>query len=161
MKSVIEKEELQTIIPHRGKMLLLTRVNEYNLEERTLCAEYHITGDCLFYDPSVEGVPAWVGFEFIAQAIAAFSGIRDRENGVPPKMGFILSVASMRITLPVFGIGSTVQIRAREIERMDTMSSFEGEILLEGKKVLYGKLTVMEIDNEQAQAMKKERHSVE
>ena len=157
----IEQAELHTIIPHSGRMLLLSRVNRYNLEERNIEAEYHITEDCLFYDSAIAGVRAWVGFEFIAQAISAYSGIWARENGIPISMGFILSVASMRITLPVFGIGSTVQIRAREIERMDTMSSFEGEILLEGTKVLDGKLTVMEIDNEQAQAMKKERHSVE
>ena len=158
---MIEKEELHSIIPHRGRMLLLSRVKGYNLEERTIEAEYDITGNCLFYDPAMAGVPVWAGFEFIAQAISAYSGIRDRENGIPPKMGYILSVSSMRIGLPFFKSGSTVQIKAKEIERMDLVCTFEGEILLEGEKVMEGKLTVMEIEHDQAEALKKERHQVE
>ena len=158
---MIEKEELLTVIPHRGRMLLLSRVNMYNLEECSIEAEYRITEDCLFYDSAIAGVPAWVGFEFIAQAIAAFSGIRDRENGVPPKMGFILSVTSMQTGLFSFETGSTVEIRTREIERMNLLCTFEGEILLEGKKVLEGKITVMEVEHEQAEIMKKEYRSIE
>ena len=157
---MIERNELHSIIPHRGRMLLLSRIKKYNLEERSIEAEYQITEDCLFFDSSIAGVPAWAGFEFIAQAISAYSGIRDRENGVPPKMGFILSVSSMQIELPAFKSGSAVQIKAKEVERMDSVLNFEGEILLEGKKVLNGKLTVMEIEHEQADAMKREYNAV-
>ena len=148
MKNVIEKEELQTIIPHRGKMLLLTRVNGYNLEERTLCAEYHIAGDCLFYDPSVEGVPAWVGFEFMAQAISALAGIRDRVLGIRPRIGFILSVPSMKINMPVFGLGSVVEFRVKENDCTGLIYTFDGEVFLDGKKAMEGKLMVMEINEE-------------
>ena len=151
---MIEKEELFSIVPHRGRMLLLSRVKGYNLEERSIEAEYDITGDCLFYDSAMAGVPAWAGFEFIAQAISAYSGIRNREYGIPPKMGFILSVASMRMEIPFFKAGSTVEIKTREIDRMDLVFTFEGEIFLEGKKVLEGKLMIMEVNNEKAQAMK-------
>ena len=157
----INKEALLSIVPHRGRMLLLSGVKSYNLNERTIEAECHISEDCLFYDPAVMGVPAWAGFEFIAQAISAFSGIRDLENGVPPKMGFILSVSSMRIELPFFKAGSTVQIKAKEAAHMDLVFNYDGEILLEGKKVLEGKITVMEIVHEQAQAIKKEYNTVE
>ena len=151
---LFEKEELHSIIPHRGRMLLLSRVKEYNLREQTLEAEYDITDDCLFYDSALDGVPAWAGFEFIAQAISAFSGIRNRENGESPKMGFILSVSSLRIGIPFFRAGSTAVIKTKEINRVNLVYTFEGEVLLEGVKVMEGKLTVMEINGEQAQAMK-------
>jgi len=151
---MIEKEELFSVIPHRGRMLLLSRVKGYNIKERTIEAEYHITEDCLFYDSAIAGVPAWVGLEFIAQAVSAFSGIEDRENGIPPRMGFILSVSAMRIGLPFFGIGSTAQIKAKEIDCVDSVSTFEGEIFLDGRKVLEGKLTVMEANDEKVRALK-------
>jgi len=41
---LIEKEELQTIIPHKGKMFLLSRVIEYDLAHG-IRAEYDITGN--------------------------------------------------------------------------------------------------------------------
>jgi len=77
---IIEKEELQTLIPHKGKMLLLSRVIEYDIEH-SVRAEYDITRNCLFYDPVLDGVPSWAGFEFIAQAVSVLTGIRKREKG--------------------------------------------------------------------------------
>ena len=155
---MLEGEELTSIVPHRGRMLLLTGIKEYNLEQRTLCAESRITEDCLFYDPAIGGVPAWVGFEFMAQAIGALSGLWGRERGEKPKIGFILSVSSMQIGLPFFKTGSTVELRVKENGRMDQIYSFDGEAFLEGRKVMEGKLTVMDANDEQVKSMIKEKN---
>ena len=150
---MIEGEELASLLPHRGSMLLLTRVNEYNLERRTLCAESHITEDCLFYDPVIKGVPAWVAFEFLAQSIAALSGLWSREKGENPQIGFILSVSSIQIGLPLFSAGTTVELRLKENDRMDQVFNFKGEVFLEDRKVMEGKLTVMEVNDEHIKSM--------
>ena len=140
-----EIEEPASYVPHRGKMLLLSRINEYNLKEMTLCAEYDITEDCLFYDPAIGGVPAWVGFEFMAQAIFVLSELYARQIGERIKMGYILSISSMRIELPFFKAGSTVMFKVKENSRMDQIYNFDGEVFLEGRRALGGKLTIMEI----------------
>ena len=145
---MIENEELETLIPHKGKMLLLSRVNEYNLKEGTLCAEYHINEDCLFYDPHSGGVPSWAGFEFIAQAISAYSGIRNREMGIKPKMGFILSIPLMRIEIPLYSLGSRVVLKVVEKDRTGLIYTFEGKAFLEEKLAVEGKLMVMELNDE-------------
>ena len=155
-----EKEELCSLIPHRDRMLLLTRINGYNLEERSLSAEYHITGDCLFYDPAIGGVPAWAGFEFMAQAISALSGLWGRETGEKPKIGFILSISSMGFEVPFFKDGSIVEVKVKESGRMDQVYSFEGEAFLEGRKVVEGKLTVMDATDEQIKSLIKEHDSI-
>jgi predicted hotdog family 3-hydroxylacyl-ACP dehydratase len=157
---MIENEELLSIIPHRGRMLLLSKVNEYDLEEESIEAEYHITEDCLFYDPAMAGVPAWVGFEFIAQAVSAYMGIKTRARGEPIKIGFVLSVSQMQMDISFFKTGCVIVIKAKEFECMDSMYIYKGEIFIEGIKVLEGKLTVMEVDDEKAQAMKKGRDSI-
>ena len=144
----IEKDELLSVIPHRGKMMLLTRVNDYNPEENSIEAEYHVTKDCLFYDSSVEGVPSWVGFEFMAQAVSAFIGIRDR-NKKSHKSGYILTVSQMRLGLPFFQNGSIITIKSWEVEGVDPVYVFHGEIFLDGKKVIEGKITVMDVQDEQ------------
>ena len=133
-----------SIVPHKGKMLLLSRIISYNLEEQTLCAEYDITENCIFYNPVINGVPAWVGFECIAQAISALSGLRGHISGEEPKIGYIISVSSMQIDSHFFPAGNTVQINVKERDCMDQVYNFEGTIFLEGKKVLDGKLTVLE-----------------
>jgi len=151
---MIENEELLTIVPHRGKMLLLKRVINYNLQELSIEAECQIDRDCIFYDNKAAGVPAWVGFEYIAQTVSAFIGIKNRERKIN-KIGLIMSIYRMHIGLPIFQSGSIITIKAKEVDEMDSVHVFLGEIFLEGKKVMEGKLTVMDVDDEKA-VMKKE-----
>jgi predicted hotdog family 3-hydroxylacyl-ACP dehydratase len=120
---MIEKEELQSIIPHKGKMLLLDRVIEYDIEH-SIRVEDDITRNCIFYDPVLEGVPSWAGFEIIAQAISALTGIRKREKGEKPNFGFILSIPSIRMEIPLFKNGSTVEVRVKETDCTDLIYTF-------------------------------------
>ena len=145
---MIENDELLELIPHRGKMLLLSKVNSYDYKEMHLCAEYNVTPDCVFFDPAIGGVPSWAGFEFIAQAISVLSGIRNRELGIKPRMGFILSIPSMKMEIPLFKSGSCVELRVKQKDATDMIYTFAGEAFLEGKKVIEGKLMVMEINEE-------------
>ena len=149
---MIEKEELLSILPHRGRMLLLSRITGYDVEKRTIEAEYHVTEDCIFYDPAAKGVPAWAGFEFLAQSISAFSGIRDRAKGKPPQIGFVLAVSKMQFGLSFFDAGSTITIKAKEVDNVCPVYVYDGEIFLNSKKVLGGKLTLMDVDDENAKS---------
>jgi len=143
---MIEINDLSSIIPHSNRMLLLSRITGYNLEERSLEAEYHITENCLFFDPAIGGVPCWVGFESIAQAIAAFSGIGNCEKNGKMRIGFIISISKMEVFLPVLKSGSTVVIKVKELDCTDSVYNFDGQIFLEGTKALEGTLTIMEAE---------------
>ena len=149
---IIEREELETILPHKGKMLLLNRIIEYN-NDHSIIAEYDITGNCIFYDPAIDGVPAWAAFEFMAQAISALSGIRSREKGEKPKLGFILSIPSMRMEIPFFKNGSLVEVRVKETDCTDMIYSFNGAAFLEGRKVMEGSLMCIEVSEEKFNAL--------
>ena len=141
---MIDKDKLLGFIPHRDRMCLLSRVNKYNLQENSIEAEYDITEDCLFYDIENSGVPAWVGFEFIAQSISAYIGIRNMINGLPVKKGFILGVSHMQTDLPFFRKNCIITINSIELDNLDPIYIFDGKISIDGKKVLAGKVTVME-----------------
>ncbi|GHV28163.1 hypothetical protein AGMMS4952_11160 [Spirochaetia bacterium] len=151
--SIIERDELSTLLPHKGKMFLLSRLISYDIaaQQRSLSAEYDITEDCLFYDPALGGVPGWVSFEFMAQSIAVLSGISDRERGEPPKPGFILSVSNMEILIPVLRAGTTVYIHVQEDCRVERVFTFDCAVSLNGtepgKAVALAKLTVMDVDD--------------
>jgi len=144
---LIEQEELKTLIPHQGKMMLLSRIIEYDLKQ-SIRSEYDITEKCIFYDPAAKGVPAWAGFEFMAQSISVLSGLRSREKGEKPKIGFILSVPFLRIGIPLFRNGSPVEIRMLETDCTDMIFTFTGEVFAEGVKAMEGKLMVVEVNDE-------------
>ena len=153
---MIETEELLTLIPHRSKMKLISRVIDYNIDE-SIRAEYDVTKDCLFYDPVVNGVPAWAGFEFMAQAISALSGIRDRERNKKSRFGFLLSIMSMQIYIPVFKPGSTLDIQMKECDCMDQIFTFDGIINVDNKKAMEGKMMIMDVNDEQFELITKEQ----
>ncbi|GHV74029.1 hypothetical protein AGMMS49940_13310 [Spirochaetia bacterium] len=138
----IERDELLTLLPHKGKMFLLSRIAAYDTSGRSLSAEYDITRDCLFYDPVLGGVPGWVSFECMAQSIAALAGITSREKGEPPRMGCILSVSNMEIMRPLLQAGTTVQIRVQEDYADGGVSTFD----CAGNAAL-AKITVMDMDD--------------
>ncbi|GHV54000.1 hypothetical protein AGMMS49579_13780 [Spirochaetia bacterium] len=147
----IEREELLTLLPHKGKMFLLSRVTAYDTLKRSLDAEYEIPEDCLFYDPALGGAPAWVSFEFMAQSISALAEITHREKGEPLKMGCILSVSNMEIRRPLLKAGTTAYIHVQEDYAADDgIFAFNCTVSLgtgAGTAVVSAKLMIMEVDD--------------
>ena len=45
----IDRDELINYLPHKGKMFLLTRVTQHDVNNHTITTEYDITKDCIFY----------------------------------------------------------------------------------------------------------------
>jgi predicted hotdog family 3-hydroxylacyl-ACP dehydratase len=140
---MIEHDELLTLIPHKGKMLLLSRIIEYDLEKRTLISEYDITRSCLFYDTGLDGVPSWVSFEFMAQSVSCLSGLTGRVIGREPQIGVILSVSGLELTSPV--IRSKALVHIAEDVQLDSVFTFNGAVYSEAKQVASAKITVMDI----------------
>src|SRR2546426_3960121 len=82
----VEPPEIRSLVPHSGPMVLLDRV--VSVDEESLCAEVLIRADSMFC--AAGGVGAWVGLEYMAQAIAAYAGYGARLRGAPVKIGFLL-----------------------------------------------------------------------
>jgi predicted hotdog family 3-hydroxylacyl-ACP dehydratase len=143
----VDRDELSALVPHKGKMFLLSRITDYDIKKCTLTAEYDITGDCVFYDSELDGVPAWVSFEFMAQCISALSGLAGREQGKQPKPGFVLSISALEVTVPVLKAGTTVTITITEDMKMDMIFTFHCAVFLKGKPAVSAKLTVMDVDD--------------
>lgn len=110
----IEYDELINLLPHKGKMFLLSRVTEHDTKIHKITSEYDITGNCIFYESEFDGVPSWAGFEFMAQGISALTGITNCERGREPLPGFILSVMEFKASVGYFKNGTTIQMKIHE-----------------------------------------------
>jgi predicted hotdog family 3-hydroxylacyl-ACP dehydratase len=144
---IIENEELIGLMPHRGKMYLISRVLEYDINIHHLRSEYDVTENCLFYDSGLGGVPAYACFEFMAQAVSALSGLTGKILGKPPMMGFILSVSALEIKLPVFKPGDTIQVEINGQQAVDMVSTFQCVAKIGNDEAVKAKLMVMDIEN--------------
>jgi predicted hotdog family 3-hydroxylacyl-ACP dehydratase len=146
-RRTIENEELLELLPHRGKMLLISRIKEYDINARYLKSEYDIRESCLFFDPALEGVPAYTCFEFMAQAVSALSGLTGKYHNKPPMVGFILSVTSLKIEYPLFKSGDTVAITVNEEQKLDNVAVFQCGAVIGNNEAVRAKLMVMDIED--------------
>ena len=141
----IEHDELLTLIPHKGKMVLIDRLTAFGIDAWTVVSETVITEQNLFYDKALGGVPNFVLFEFIAQTISAITGIVTREKHLPVNMGFILSVSALNFSVPKLSAGDCITVSAARTAEAGEVYSFEAKVCANGAEIGSAKLTVMEV----------------
>jgi len=100
-----------TLLPHGGAMVLLDRL--LAIDDDSVCAEVTIRCASVFYDQVTAGVGAWVGIEYMAQAIAAHAGHAALKRGEPAGIGFLLGARRYQAQHPLFPVGSVLHIHAR------------------------------------------------
>ena len=121
--------DITELVPHAGPMCLLDRVVAYG--DDWLRAEVGIGPQSVFADE--RGVPAWVGIEYMAQAIAAYGGLLERRKGGKPKIGFLLGTRNYACDADYFTIGQNLSIVVtRELIAENGLNVFACELEAKG-----------------------------
>jgi predicted hotdog family 3-hydroxylacyl-ACP dehydratase len=117
--------DIRAFLPHSGMMVLLDRI--ISVDAESICAEVRIRKESLFYADG--GVGAWVGLEYIAQAIGAYAGYHAALRGEAVKIGFLLGTRCYECARPRFALGSVIQVRAKRVlQTEDGLASFDCSI---------------------------------
>ncbi|MDD5037115.1 MAG: 3-hydroxylacyl-ACP dehydratase [Methylococcaceae bacterium] len=112
-------------------MILLDKLVEVG--EQHIVTELTVRDDGLFSDPEHK-VPAWVGMEYMAQTVAAFSGYHRKQRGLGIELGFLLGTRYYESSVDRFDCGAQLRVRAEKImEGANDMSVFDCQI--EGEQV--------------------------
>jgi predicted hotdog family 3-hydroxylacyl-ACP dehydratase len=118
---MIAEYGVQELVPHSGKMSLLDNIIAYG--DDWLEAEVHISEDSMFAE--AQGVPAWIGLEYMAQTIGAYSGLQERQNNLPPKLGFLVGTRKYLCSAHHFSFGQTIRVKVqRELQADNGLSVF-------------------------------------
>ena len=128
-------------VPHRGAMSLLATVA--HCDDERIEARVRVPSDGLF--AADDGVPAWVGIEYMAQAVAAWSGARARSGGGSPRIGYLLGSRRYEAAVPVFEAGAELQVFAQcELMGDNGLGMFLCRIEQRGRVLATGRLSVFE-----------------
>ena len=103
--------DIRTLVPHSGAMVLLDRV--VSADDDNLCAEVCIHAASMLAD--AQGVGAWVGIEYMAQAIAAHAGWNALQKNQGVKVGFLLGSRKYQAGVPVFALGSVLRVHVHRV----------------------------------------------
>lgn len=117
--------DIRALLPHAGQMVLLERL--VGVDAQGLCAEVRIGPASLFHGGG--GVGAWVGIEYMAQAIAAYAGYAALGRGEAVKVGFLLGARRYEASVPCFPDGSVLHVHVQPVMQGDNgLGAFECRI---------------------------------
>lgn len=97
---------IEDYVPHAGPMCLLDTL--LDASARSLHARVTPHHDSLFAHE--QGIPAWVGLEWMAQAVAAWSGIRMMAGNQPPLIGLLLGTRRYDCECAHFPFGQPIEV---------------------------------------------------
>lgn len=140
---------VESLVPHSGNMVFIDRMNE--VEETHATSTVLVKNDGLFSGPH-DQVPAWVGIEYMAQTIAAWSGFHASKNGENVKIGLLLGTRRYNSNVGFFKVGEQLTVNVKRILQGDNgMASFQCKIT--GSDALVeANLNVFESDEESINA---------
>ncbi len=138
------KENLFSIIPHRGNMLLIDGIISVNDSGLTAHATLDNTSPLFFGGCT----PGYATFELIAQSISAYSHIMEYAGKEGPSIGFILRVTDFVISRPFLKENETVLVEIeQETDLFNGLFSFTGKVFNDDGPVSQGRLLVMSVDD--------------
>jgi predicted hotdog family 3-hydroxylacyl-ACP dehydratase len=140
----MDMPDIRSLLPHAGPMVLLDRV--ISVSEDSLLAEVCIRSDSLFCNGG--GVGAWVGIEYMAQAIGAWAGYTAQLRGEPVKLGFLLGTRRYECRRPIFLLRSVLRVHVQRLfQNENGLGSFECSIDNEEGRVATATVTVFQPTN--------------
>lgn len=142
--SIILKKQadapMQEILPHDHPMILIDRVVSFDGD--SIRCQVEIEEHSSFCEKDV--VPSYIAMEYMAQTIAAWSGLMSRSRGEKPKLGFLLGTRHLDLNISNFESGQVLDIYGKLLYKTDEMASFECHVDLKGREVARAKMNVFQ-----------------
>lgn len=119
------------VLPHRGAMLLLDRIDDYGPDwvrgSLTVPASGPVHG-------ARPGVPAWLGLEYMAQVVGAYSGIGQLQSGQAVSVGLLVGMRRYDTTVRHFEAGWPLDVLGQlTLSDENTLVVFDCTIEHEGR----------------------------
>ena len=133
--------DIAEFLYHRAPMIFLDEIIDSGPDY--LVAGVHIRQGIPFFE-ELRGVPAWLGLEYMAQAVAAFAGVRARADNKPVALGMLIGCRQYSSKIPSFVPGTRIEVRIRELASVENgLGSFDCALttpdrIAEGRIAVYG-----------------------
>jgi predicted hotdog family 3-hydroxylacyl-ACP dehydratase len=137
----LTRADIARLLPHRGNMVLLDAVIDYDADSiHCLARSHHDADNPLRMDGRL---PAWCGIEYAAQAMAVHQGLCARNAG-PPLRGFLAVARDVALTpTDLDGVPGDLHIYADKIIAESGRSLYRFHLSSQGQTLLSGRVAVV------------------
>ncbi|MEC9281935.1 MAG: hypothetical protein VX642_04440 [Bdellovibrionota bacterium] len=138
-------------IPHEDPMVVIDRIVDMGSD--FVECEVEIREDSFLCENGK--VPSYLGMEFIAQSIAAFSGKMGKDLGESkPGIGFLIGIRRYRSSRESFNVGEVLKVRAEMVFIEESLGNFKASISVSGEDVVSTSISTFKPSEEQFSKMK-------
>lgn len=131
------------LLPHAPPMILLDQVDAY--DANNVEASLTIRDDSPFVKD--RRVPSYVALEYMAQGIAAYSGLQALEKNEAVKIGFLLGTRKLRLWTHELFVGDNLVVNVHVLYNDGEMAAFECRTMREGQIVAEASINVYQPNN--------------
>jgi predicted hotdog family 3-hydroxylacyl-ACP dehydratase len=140
---MLEKSQIEMLLPHQGAMFLLDRVTQFDADEIECIATSHRDpnnplrhGNCL---------PAHAAIEYAAQAAGVHGGLLTRQlhHDAPAQMGYLVVVSNLHWQVErLEDLPGDLEIHARRTAVTPGGVAYRVEIRHQGRSITSGDLVI-------------------
>lgn len=140
------KYNVKDVLPHAEPMILLDELITFD-DDSGVC-RHTISPESLLYSDKLNGVPSYVGIEYMAQSIAAYANANEIKEGRPVEIGFLVSSRKYKCDVPVFKTGAELIIKASKLYRDESgLSAFDCSISENDQQIASARVNVFQPDD--------------
>ena len=114
-------------------------------DDKTIIAEVAVKRTSTFFKNG--SIPSWIGVEYAAQAVAAFSCICAKTKGEKKRVGFLLSCRRYQCIQDKFLEGDVIEVHATEEFNDGNMGGYNCALYIKGHEVATVTLSAYIPDN--------------
>jgi predicted hotdog family 3-hydroxylacyl-ACP dehydratase len=123
---------VEELVPHRGAMSLLESIDDYGADWLRASLTSRPSG--MF--AAAQGIPGWVGIEYMAQAAAAFAGIEQAQRGERASIGLLIGSRYYRSMLEIIPFDTRLVVEARlALRDADDFAAYECSLSAHGRRI--------------------------
>ena len=150
--SSIELPPIEQLVPHDKPMILIDRA--IAVTQDTIHCQVAIAPHNPFFNVEIQSIPAYVGIEFMAQSVAAWSGYHAQIAGQAPPIGFLLGSRRYTVECDTFPLGQLLDIFAEKVMENNGMAVFSARLEAHGEIIASCQLNVYVPSEEKLKQMK-------
>lgn len=146
-----------SLVPHDDPMILID--NLIDVDETTIHCQVFISERSQFFDQGNKTIAAWVGIEYMAQTISAWSGYQSFLKKEPSPIGFLLGTRRYTAESDLFLDGDVLDVYAEKLMESEGMGAFSCSIKCKNNVLATAQLNVFVPNSEQLEEMLKGKNN--
>lgn len=151
MTEVFKLPAVVSLVPHQAPMILIDKL--IAVDENCIHCQVFVTDKSQFFMPESKTIGAWLGIEYMAQTISAWSGYQSFLKNEPSPIGFLLGARRYDTESALFHEGDILDVYAEKLMESEGMGVFSCVIKCNENLLASAQLNVFVPNKEQLEEM--------